>query len=167
MSESSDIVQYLEKQYPSSPRVITPGTLVFEIAYYKYFIAGIPSKWPRCVHHYLYETISPESAPSFKESRETVFRDTLVNVAKNPRSQWDAYKEAYGSVALPIYEKAEGVFLKGNEPGWADFVTASWLLAVKLLYGTDSKEWRYAETWHDGRWTKLITGLEPYSHIDE
>ena len=69
---------------------------------------------------------------------------------------------------LPIYEKAEEVFLKGNDSGWADFVTGtSWLLAVKLLYGGDSREWRYAETWHDRRWTKLIKDLEPCSHIDE
>ena len=68
---------------------------------------------------------------------------------------------------LPIYEKAEEVFLKGNDSGWADFVTTSWLLAVKLLYGGDSREWRYTETWHDGRWTKLIKDLEPCSHIDE
>ena len=68
---------------------------------------------------------------------------------------------------LPIYEKAEEVFLKGNDSGWADFVTTSWLLAVKLLYGGDSREWRYAGTWHDGRWTKLIKDLESCSHIDE
>ena len=167
MSESSDIIQYLEKQYPSSPRVITPGTLAFEIAYYKYFIAGIWSKWPRSVHPYLYETVSPESAVFIKELREAAFGDTFLNMAKDPQPQWEAYKEAYGSVALPIYKKAEGVFLKGSEPSWADFVTASWFLAIKLLYGADSKEWKYAEAWHDGRWTRLVQDLEPYAYIDE
>ena len=167
MSESFDIVQYLDNQYPSLPRVITPGTLAFETAYYKYFFAGVRSKWPRSIHPYLYNTISPESAAFIKELREAVFGDTLVNMAKDSKSQWDAYKKAYGSVALPIYEKAKGMFLKGKEPGWADFVTASWLQAVQLLYGADSEEWEYAEAWHDGRWTKLIKDLEPYAYIDE
>ena len=167
MSESSDIVQYLEKQYPSSPRVISPGTLAFEVAYYKYFQAGVIAKWPGPIHQYMYETLSPESAAFIKELREEALGDTLVNIAKNPQSHWGAYKDAYSSVALPIYEKAEGIFLKGNEPGWADFVTASWLLSIKLLYGADSKEWKYIETWDDGRWIKLIKDLEPYAYIDE
>ena len=167
MSNSFDIVQYLDKQYPSSPRVITPGTLAFETAYYKYFLAGVLSKLPTSVHQFLYETVSPESAAFIKALREEAFGDTLVNLAKNPQSHWDAYRDAYGSFALPVYENAEGVFLKGSEPAWADFVAASWLLAVKLLYGGDSKEWKYIETWHGGRWVKLIKDLEPYAHIDE
>ena len=167
MSESSDIVRYLDKQYPSTPRVITPGTLAFETAYYKYFHNGVRTKWPKPIHLYLYETISPESAAFIKELREAVFGDTLVNIAKNPQSHWDAYKDAFTAVALPIYEKAEGVFLKGNEPGWADFVTASALFSIKLLYGADSKEWKYIETWDGGRWARLLEDLEPYAHIDE
>ena len=167
MPESSDIVQYLDKQYPSSPRVITPGTLAFETAYYKYFQTGVRSKWPSPIHQYLYETISPESAAFIKKSREATYGDTLANLAKNPQSHWDAYKDAFGSIALPIYEKAEGIFLKGSEPGWADFVTASALLSIKRLYGASSEEWKYIETWHDGRWTKLIQDLEPYAYTDE
>ena len=167
MSDSFDIVQYLDKQYPSSPRVITPGTLAFETAYYKYLRAGIWSKWPTPIHQYMYETISPESASFIKVLREQAFGDTLVNIAKNPQSHWDGYRDAYGAVALPIYEKADGIFLKGSEPGWADFVASSFLLSIKLLYGAESKEWKFAETWHEGRWAKLIKDLEPYSYIDE
>ena len=167
MSESSDIVRYLDNQYPSSPRVITPGTLAFETAYYKYFLDGVRSKWPKPTHQYLNETISPEVAAFLKKSKEAFFGDTLENLAKNPQSHWDAYKDAFGSVVLPVYEKAEGIFLKGNEPGWGDFVTASSLLSMKLLYGADSQEWKYIETWHDGRWVKLIKDLEPYEYIDE
>jgi len=167
MSNSFDIIQYLEKQYPLSPRVITPGTLAFETAYYKYFFAVVRPGWPTPLHQYLYETISPESAAFIKDLREAALGDTLVNLAKNPQSHWDKFKDTYGSVVLPIYENAEGVFLKGSEPGWADFVTASWLLAIKLLYGGDSKEWGYIVTWHDGRWAKLIKDLEPYAYVDE
>ena len=144
--------------------MITPGTLAFETAYYNYFITSVWLGLPRCIHLYLYETTSPESAAFLGELREAAFGDTLVNIAKDPQ---DAYKEVYGSVMLPIYEKAEGVFLKGNEPGWADFVMASWTLFIKLLYVAESKEWKYAEAWHNGRWTKLINDLEPYTHIDE
>lgn len=167
MSESSDIVQYLDKQYPSSPRVITPGTLPLELAYHRYLRATVWSKWPNPIHQYLYETISPESAAFIKELREAKFGDTLANIAKNPQSHWDAYKDAHSSALLPVYEKAEGIFLKGNEPGWGDFVTAAGLLAIRLLYGAGSKEWKYVETWDDGRWVKLIKGLEPYAHVDE
>jgi glutathione S-transferase len=167
MSDSSDIVRYLDKQYPSSPRIITPGTLAFEVAYYKYFVAGVRSKWPKSNHQYLYETISPEAAAFVKGLREELFGDTLENLAKNPQTHWDGLRDAYGTVVLPIYEKAEGIFLKGSEPAWADFVTASWLLSVKLFYGADSKEWKFVETWHEGRWVKLIKDLEPYAHIDE
>ena len=166
MSDSSDIVQYLDEQYPSTPRVITPGTRAFEVAYYRYFHTGVRLKWPKPIHLYLYETISPEPAAFIKEMREAAFGDTLVNLAKDPQSLWDAYKDAFTSVALPIYEKAEGVFLKGNEPGWGDFVTASALLSIKLLYGADSKEWKYIETWDNGRWIKLIKDLEPYAYIE-
>ena len=167
MSESSDIIEYLEKQYPSSPRVITPGTLAFEIAYYHYFFGGMRPKWPKLANQYMYETISPKSAAFIKPLREEVFGDTLENMTKNPQSQWDGYRDAYSTVALPIYDKAEGIFLKGSEPGWADFVTASFFLCIKLLFGADSKEWKFAETWDGGRWVKLIKDLEPYAYIDE
>ena len=167
MSDSFDIVQYLDKQYPSSPCVITPGTLAFETAYYKHILAGVWPKFPRVIFPYLHDIISPESATFLKTLREEIYRDTLANMAKNPSSYWDAYKDAFASVVLPIYETAEGVFLKGSEPAWADFVTASWLLCFKLLYGGGSKEWKYIETWDGGRWAKLIKDLEPYAYIDE
>jgi len=167
MSESSDIVQYLDKQYPSSLRVITPGTLAFEIAYYKYFLGGMRPKWPKLGNQHLYETISPKSAAFIKPLREEAFGDTFENMTKDPQSQWDAYRDAYSTVALPIYKKAEGIFLKGGEPGWADFATASFFLCIKLLFGADSKEWKSAETWDEGRWVKLIKDLEPYAYIDE
>ena len=157
----------MEKQYPSPPRAITPGTLAFETAYSKYINAGVWPKWPNVIYKYVYENSSPESAAFLKDLREQLFGDTLENLAKNGQSQWDAYKDAISSFALPVYESAEGVFLKGSEPAWADFVTASWVLTVKLLYGVDSKEWKYAETWDGGRWVKLIKDLEPYAHIDE
>lgn len=167
MSDSFDIVQYLDKQYPLSPRVITPGTLAFETAYHNYFHKGVRSKWPKPIHLYLYETVSPASAVFLKEIREASFGDTLENLAKDPQSHWDAYRDAFSSVALPIYQKAEGDFLKGNEPGWGDFFTASALLSIKLLYGANSKEWKYIETWDNGRWTKLIKDLELYAYVDE
>ncbi|KAF9783121.1 hypothetical protein BJ322DRAFT_1155953 [Thelephora terrestris] len=101
-----------------------------------------------------------------KELREADLGDTLVNIAKDPQSHWDAYKDAFSSVALPVYGKAEGIFLRGNEPGWADFMTASALLSIKLSYGVDSKDRKSIETWDNGRWIKLIKDLEPYAHID-
>ena len=167
MSESSDIIQYLEKQYSSSPRVISPGTLAFEIAYCKYFLGGVGPKWPQSIYPRVYETISPEAAAYFKESKEEAFGQTLENMAKNSQSYLDEYRDAYGTVALPIYQKAEGIFLKGSEPGWADFLTASFLLAIKLAFGAESKEWKFIQTWHEGRWAKLIKDLEPYAYIDE
>jgi len=109
----------------------------------------------------------PEAAAFIKQLREEAFGDPLVNIAKNPQSHWNAYRDAYATVALPIYEKADGVFLKGSEPGWADFVASSFLLSIKLLYGADSKEWNFVEIWDDGRWVKLIKDLEQYSYIDE
>ena len=166
MSESFDIVRYLDKQYPSSPLVITPGTLAFETAYYKY-LDEVRAKWPSPIYLHLYETISPESAALLKERREAAFGDTLENLAKNPQSHWDAYKAAFTKVVLPIYAKAEGIFLKGSEPGWSDFVTSSALLSIKLLYGADSNEWKFIESWDSGRWAKLIKDLEPYGYIDE
>jgi len=97
-----------------------------------------------------------------------VFGDTLVNVAKNPQSHWGAYEDAFGGIALPIYEKAESISLKGSEPVWGDFVTVSLSPSrVELLYGGDSRGWKYIETSHEGRWVKLIRDLEPYAHIDE
>jgi len=167
MSNSFDTVQYLDKQYPSSPRVITPGTLAFETAYYEHIHVGVWPKWPKVVFQYLHQTMSPESATFLKTLREKIYGDALANIAKNPQSHWDAYKDAFSSVVLPIYENAEGVFLKGSEPAWADFVTASWLLSIKLLYGGGSKEWKYVETWDGGRWVELIRDLEPYAYIDE
>ena len=167
MSESSDIVQYLDKQYPSSPRVIAPGTLALEIAYYKYFLAGVLSKWPKSIFQRIYETVSPEAAAYIKNSKEGAYGDTLENMGNNSQSYLDGYRDAYGTVVLPIYEKAEGNFLKGSEPGWADFVTASYLLPMKLVYGADSKEWKFIETWHEGRWAKLIKDLEPCAYVDE
>ena len=114
----------------------------------------------------MYKTISPESAAFLKELRERAWGGTLLNVAKNPQSHWDAYKDAFTSVALPIYENAEGVFFEGSKPAWADLVNASWLLSIKLLYVGDS-EWKYTETWDGGRWAKLIKDLEPSAYIDE
>lgn len=130
----------------SLPCVITLGTSAFGATYYKYFVVGVWSKWLRPICQYIYGTISPKSAAFIKELREAAFGDTLVKITKSPQLHWDGYKDAFGSVTLPIYQKAKGIFLKGNEPAWPDFITSSPLLAIRLLCGTDSEEWEYIKT---------------------
>jgi hypothetical protein len=68
---------------------------------------------------------------------------------------------------LPIYENAEGIFLRGNGAGWAEFIPASAFSIIGTVYGADPKGWEYTETWDTGRWIALIKDLEPYAHIDE
>lgn len=85
MPESFDVVQYLDKKYPSSPCVVTAGTLAFETGYCTYFLTNVQFKRPRSIYLHLHEIITPESAAFVQELREAL-GDTPEDPVKNPSS---------------------------------------------------------------------------------
>lgn len=61
--------------------------------------------------------------------------------------------------------KADGPYLLGREQGFADFVIASFLLWMSLMWGEGSREWEDIKTWSGGRWVTYLDGMRKYRTV--
>ena len=77
--------------------------------------------------------------------------------------EWDKVKDSVG--ALDAFMKEGDTWVMGNTPSFADFVMASSILTIRILYGEDSKEWKRIMGWHGGRWERLMVAVEKYSAV--
>jgi glutathione S-transferase len=55
--------------------------------------------------------------------------------------------------------------LGGKDPCFGDIVLAGYILWLRLAWGKDSDEWRQVSAWHNGRWGKLLEGLEKFEVV--
>lgn len=78
-------------------------------------------------------------------------------------AQWEKVKEGFG--ALDTLMKKNDVWVMGDTPSFMDFVMASFILWVKILYGRESGEWKKIMSWHGGRWERLMAAVEKYSAV--
>ena len=81
-------------------------------------------------------------------------------------AEWAAVKAEWGTVDS-WYKKSGGPFIMGDTISWADFIVGSWLVWLRTIFsGGDGQKWKDFESWHDGRWAKILDDLKEYQRID-
>jgi len=168
VSNSIQIAVYLDQQYPNEAKLFPPGTHALQHAFFDTFEAslvplfqfGLPATFKR---------LNVASQQYFRETREKRLgkkMEEATPVGEERAKEWAKVQAAFDA-ANKWYQKgeADGPYLLGKKPGFADFVVASWAFWLKKVCGEGSSEWKDICSWNGGRWASLIDSLEPYQTI--
>ncbi len=155
------IAEYLDKTYPEPP--IFPNNtcaiqLLLESVYIGHLRPIVPLIMPAAC-----DTLNPRSAEYYRSER----LESLLKGVGNPLPKevyWAQYRDSLGEVAK-WYSKTDGPFLLGHTVSWGDFVVASAIIWLRVIWGENSQEWKDITLWHGGRIGDLMLALQKYEKI--
>jgi glutathione S-transferase len=152
ISDSLEIVSYLEKTYPEKP--IFPNNSeslirAFDSAYMSLLLPGIRTVFLRTT-----EILSPASAKFFIGARTG---DASLPWDVSRDADWELLEKGYNT-AYEWYQKTDGKWIMGNTFSYADIIVACWLLAFKRVLKAD--EWVMISSWNGGKWAQVLADVE-------
>jgi len=162
LSESVDIVEYLDKTYPDTPRLLPEGSHALQAAFRDAFYPKLKAFFPFVVPTVPLIT-NPPSSVFFRTKYEAVYGMTLEELRLKDEARvvaWNNWKAELGTVAA--WFRKEDVWVMGDTPSYADFILASFILAAKTFFGPDSTEYKEILEINDGRWGRLAKNVERY-----
>lgn len=113
--------------------------------------------------------LDKNSAPYFRSTREAQFGKTMEELEPSGAAraeEWEKVKKGFSTIDSWLQAgKAEGPFVLGAQPGFADFQVAAFLVWLRTIWGEDSVEWKDIKTWNEGRWLAYVDALKKYQTI--
>ena len=162
ISDSKDIAEYLDKQYPATQKLILDPA--FEAEWEEIVLANIRKNAPVSIFMVLHNRVSVPAGQHIRRVREPELGKTLEELSTEEavRQQWKAIENGFTNISK-YYEKTGTTFLsKKDTPEWADLIVGAWVISQKFVYGEDSKEWKSILEWDGGLWKKLNEALQVY-----
>ncbi|KAJ7201180.1 hypothetical protein B0H12DRAFT_538157 [Mycena haematopus] len=164
VSDSMDIVRYLDATYPDTPRLIPEGTTAFHYAFTAAFEASlgpfvvyaIPASLP---------FLNSASQDYFRQTREQLFGgcrlEDVPPTGDAHTATWKKAEDALGQIDGWILKNgADSKYFMGDVLCYADITLAGFLRWFKMVLGKD--KWEEILTWHGGRWANLMKEMEKY-----
>lgn len=160
VTDSWNIVKYLDETYPATYAVIPRGTAVLQKAFQEVVEAKLQ------IGIFLYTVMqtssqmNPRSREWYRRTREAELGRTLEEVGPEGSEErvrlWKNIIDVFSQVSLWMKENEEGtVFVCGKRPTFSDFVIVSHLTWVKRVLGPQSKEYQELMTANGGIWASL------------
>jgi glutathione S-transferase len=168
VSDSIDIVRYLDATYPSTIQLMPPGSdAAVEAVQIPNMMAGlVPIMVPL-----IFAVLNPASQGYFRRTRESWFGTKLEDLSPpGPQrdQHWKHIQDSLGVVDGWLTKNANGKkFAMGDTISYADVNMAAWLWFMKMLIGPESQEWREVERWHNGRWAAILSQFADYLVVIE
>ncbi|KXN83380.1 hypothetical protein AN958_01517 [Leucoagaricus sp. SymC.cos] len=168
LSDSYKIAEYLDKQYPDTPKAFPPGTEALQAAFYQYFyelVKPLASIRVPLIPNILNEP----SAEYYNRTREVMFGRPLsqvMPVGEELEKIWEKVTMAF-DLLNDWYEKSSGKFLVGDQPSNGDFVVGGILQGTRIACGEESESWKKLKVLNGGRWEKLLYDLEEYADVSK
>jgi glutathione S-transferase len=167
ISDSYKIAEYLDSQYPETPRAFPEGTEALQAAFYRYandnfsclvpiMVSSIPGLLSHSSSEYYHRTLAVMFGKPF---------DQIGPVGEELEKTWEKIRTLFDLLAS-WYGKSSGVFMVGDKPSFTDFTVAGVIQSVKVIWGEGSQEWGTFKSINDGRWVMLLSDLEGYANVD-
>lgn len=165
MAESADIVEYLDKTYPDTPRLIPDGTHALQAAFRDAF-------YPKLKDYFMFlaslgeQVLNPPSVIYLDDKAKVRFGKTFKEIVPHGEERvaaWNKWKDTVGTI--DAWMKKEDIWMMGDTPSFADFILASFILSAETVFGPDSKEYKEVLEMHDGRWGRLAKNVEKYKQV--
>ncbi|KAJ3557152.1 hypothetical protein NP233_g11818 [Leucocoprinus birnbaumii] len=142
VTDSYSIAEYLDKQYPDTPKAFPPGTEALQAAFYQQF-----NERNNARRIFAFSGKSPDQIRPVGEELEKLWEKAF-----------GFFDELDG-----WYRKSSGAFLAGDAPSFGDFTVAAALKGMKIVFGEDEEHWVKMTKANNGRWSKLLNDLEIYA----
>ncbi|KAG2147442.1 uncharacterized protein EDB93DRAFT_1085549 [Suillus bovinus] len=160
ITDSFAIAQYLDEQYPDTPKVLPDNTAALVCAFLTAF------------HNVIKDIIvlgsfrgaqklNPKSKEYYIRTRVERFGIPWEQFATPERreKQWNALRAACNTVD-GWYATSSSQFILGDTPCFADFVVAG--LCKWVQYCFENQEWEELKGWNGGRWRRLVEATDKY-----
>ncbi|ESK89757.1 hypothetical protein Moror_16840 [Moniliophthora roreri MCA 2997] len=160
VSDSLRIAEYLDETYPDTPPVVPKGSRALQAAFADTsilkFIPFVPLVRPHTQPYY--------SKPT-QEAFDILFGGPVVELSEDEKTKL-MVQGREGLAQVSAWLKKDGVFVMGDKPVFVDFSLAAWFFILRIAFGKDSREWKEIADWDDGRWSKLLEGVESYQVLE-
>ncbi|THU83183.1 hypothetical protein K435DRAFT_807718 [Dendrothele bispora CBS 962.96] len=151
ISNSFDIIEYLDVAYPETITMIPKGTRLLQAyfgeAAWKMITTQImpvaASLMPTPYH-------TPAAVEWFKNNRPAFVKLS----PEQEKEGWEKFRNELGEVAKLMRET--DVFAMGDRVSFADCVLFGQIMALKFFWSEETTEWKEMMSWHGGRWDRLI-----------
>ncbi|KAJ7321016.1 hypothetical protein DFH08DRAFT_889794 [Mycena albidolilacea] len=165
ISDSAKIAAYLDATYPDKPMLMPAGTAglhrAFEDAAHALISPIYPYGLPAA-----HKNLNPVSAEYFRRTREVAWGKTLEDLTPKGDEdavEWKKLKDGFGKLDEWIRVNGpESPYFMGDTPCYADLWTAAYVMWIRLVL---PGKWEEVKSWHEGRWAKLLKGLEEYETV--
>jgi glutathione S-transferase len=167
ISDSYKIAEYLDSQYPETPRAFPKGTEALQAAFYRYTNDNLSCLVPVILPS-IPGFLNDVSSEYYSRTRAVTLGkplDQVKPVGEELEKTWEKVRMLF-DLLESWYGKSSGVFMVGDKPSFADFVVGGLLQGVKMIRGERSQEWEKVKSWNNGRWIMLLSDLEEYANVD-
>ncbi|EKM51701.1 uncharacterized protein PHACADRAFT_127502 [Phanerochaete carnosa HHB-10118-sp] len=166
VADSDEIVKYLEKTYPNTPKLFPEGTSALQHAFHQLVRPTVMNPILHIVVARVWKLLRPKSQEYFRETREVSFGKRLEEIGSE--DDWKTLESGLERVKNCLDTNGEGknLLLMGDRITWADFLLASVLIWLRVAAGEGSEDWRRLVSLHGGRWAEFMEQFAKYEFID-
>ncbi|KAK7033914.1 hypothetical protein VNI00_012538 [Paramarasmius palmivorus] len=153
VSDSYRIAEYIDKAYPDTPRLVPEGTGGLQWAFGDGMLARIIP-----IFGLVRPLLEKANDEIFAKGVERVYGPLVPMSDEEKKVTWGVVKATLDDISK--YYKEGQVFLTGDKPIFADFSFIPVFFWVKVLFGSESEEWKEMASWNGGRWAKMLDAIQ-------
>ncbi|KAK7033892.1 hypothetical protein VNI00_012516 [Paramarasmius palmivorus] len=153
VSDSYRVAEYLDKAYPDTPRLIPEGTEGLQWAFGDGMLAKIIP-----IFGLVRPLLEKANDELYAKGVEGVYGPLVPMSDEEKKAAWGVVKATLDDISK--YYKEGQVFLTGDKPIYADFSFIPIFFSVKVLFGSESEEWKEMASWNGGRWAKMLDAVQ-------
>lgn len=156
ISESINIVRYLDETYPNTPRLFDPSIIGLQLVTSHATHSALFMEILPLIILPTHDNLSPRSQVYFRETRERIFNKPLEEhcpPGEKENYQWTRLEQAFGRVA-EWFDAQPGLFFVGDQASYPDVILASYFKWIQ--FATPKDRWDAILEWQGSRWRKLI-----------
>ncbi|KAF4590124.1 hypothetical protein EYR40_009474 [Pleurotus pulmonarius] len=167
LSDGAEIIEYLDKAYPSTPTLLPRETIALQLATYSAlvprFLAVYPLYAARAVRLF-----NPETQRWWRETRAAMFGKPLEEA--DPKGEEKArvmnkFIADFGEV-YQWMSRGDGSFLTDDQTvSFVELTLAAMLNSLKIVFGEDSDEWLKIASWNNASWLQFLSKYEQYHRV--
>lgn len=160
ITDSFAIAQYLDEQYPDTPKVLPHGTAALNYVFQTAFSDATRGTIKLGMFKGA-QMLNPESKEYYIRTRAEQFGAPWEQFAppEKRKEQWNELRAACDT-ADGWYVKSSGQFILGDAPCYADFMVAGRFKWIQNC--SEEQEWEGVKSWNGGRWGKLVEATDKY-----
>jgi glutathione S-transferase len=156
--------------HPDTPTLFPRGTEDAIVAFNTQFEPTVARALAKLLVARTWAQLNEESKPYFRSTRERLFGQTLESLTPpgaGTVARWAAVRSALEPFAKDADARGQSdTFLFGERETYADIVVVGWLGWARRVWGPDTQEWAEVETWHGGRWGRIMRAFKKWEYVD-